>query len=73
MRAQEQGTVFDVLADVVLLYRRHEQNMTRDAAGLASDLTKVLKASIDRRRKLPGAETASLDEIYYIHPGQLRI
>jgi hypothetical protein len=47
--------------------------MTRDAAGLASDLTKVLKASIDRRRKLPGAETASLDEIYYIHPGQLRI
>jgi len=73
MRAQEHGTVFDVLAGVVLLYRRHEQNMTLDAAGLASDLTKVLKASIDRRRRLPGAETASLDDIYYIRPGQLRI
>jgi hypothetical protein len=73
MRAQEQGTVFDLLADVVLLYRRHEANITRDSAGLVSDLAKVLKASIDRRRNLPGSKAASLDEIYNIRPGRLRI
>ena len=73
MRAQEHGTVFDVLAKVVLLYRRHEENMTRNAAGVASNLTKVLKASIDRRRTLPGAEAVPLDEMYYVRPGRLRI
>ena len=73
MRAQEHGTVFDVLADVVLLYRRHEKNMTRNAAGVAFSLTKVFKASIDRRRKLAGGEAAALDEIYYVRPGRFAV
>ncbi len=73
MRAQEHGVVFDILDEVVLLYRRHPNNMSRDRVKGALDLTKVLKASLDRRRKLPGRETASVDEIYYVRPGRLRM
>ena len=70
MRAQEHGTVFDVVDDVVLLYRRHDGNMSRDSAG-ASYLAQVLKASLDRRRRL-AAGPASLDDVYYVRPGRLR-
>ena len=70
MRAQEHGAVFDVVDDVVLLYRRHEGNMSRDSAG-AAYLAQVLKASLDRRRGR-AAGPASLDEVYYVRPGRLR-
>ena len=71
MRAQEQETVFDVLDQVVLLYRRHEGNMSRDRAG-AAYLAQVLKASLDRRRSLAGGRPSPLDEVYYVRPGRLR-
>ena len=71
MRAQEQGTVFDVLDEAVLLYRRHEANMSRDSAG-AVYLAQVLKASLDRRRSLATSATSPLDEVYYVRPGRLR-
>ncbi len=74
MRAQECRMTFEVLERVVLLYRRHEHNMSRDAAKVSHHLTRVMKRSLDRRRTLPGSGDAAvpLDEIYYVRPGRLR-
>jgi glycosyltransferase involved in cell wall biosynthesis len=74
MRAQECRTAFEMLDRVVLLYRRHEHNMSRDAAKVSLHLTRVMKGSLDRRRKIRGTGSAGvpLDEIYYVRPGRLR-
>ena len=73
MRAQEAGVSFEMLRDVVLHYRRHDANMSLDGAATALALAKVLKASLDRRRALPGSEKRSLDEVYYVRPGRMRV
>jgi glycosyltransferase involved in cell wall biosynthesis len=52
MRARESGASIDVLDAVVLLYRRHERNLTQDRSSSHRDLAHALKKSLDRRRRL---------------------
>jgi len=73
MRAQELGVAFEIVRDVVLFYRRHDTNMSLDHAATGAYLAKVLKASLDRRRELPAGAARSLDEVYYVRPGRLRV
>jgi GT2 family glycosyltransferase len=73
MRAQELEVPFELLSDVVLHYRRHDTNMSLDHTGLATDLARVLKASLDRRRRLPDRANRAIEDIYYVRPGRLRI
>jgi len=51
MRAREAGVSIDVLDTVVLLYRRHGSNLTRDRHASHRDLAFALKQSLDRRRR----------------------
>ncbi len=50
MRAREARVVMKVLQEVVLFYRRHERNLTRDRNASHRDLALALKRSLDRRR-----------------------
>lgn len=57
LRATEQGTVMDVLPEVLVYRRLHQANLTRSEASANREwLTRVFKASLDRRR---GTTTAS--------------
>ena len=40
-----------VIEDIVLLYRRHDQNMTRDIEAGLEGLMRTVKQSLDRRRR----------------------
>ena len=51
MRAREQGIPMLILEQVTLLYRLHQQNMTHRKNLHDLSLMKVLKNSLDRRRK----------------------
>jgi len=73
LRAQEHGVSFEMLSEVVLLYRRHDANMSRDVTATGVCLAKVLKASLDRRRQLPERGAKSLDEFYYVRPARMRV
>lgn len=73
MRAQEIETPFEVVRDVVLHYRRHDANMSLDHGATAFDLARVLKASLDRRRRLPDRATRPVEDVYYVRPGRLRV
>ena len=54
MRAREAGIAIHVVPDVVLLYRRHDQNLTQDRDVSHSDFARALKKSLDRRRLTTG-------------------
>jgi glycosyltransferase involved in cell wall biosynthesis len=51
LRAREERVSMIILEQVTLLYRLHEGNMTRDRTFHELQLAKVLKKSLDRRRK----------------------
>lgn len=51
MRAREQGISIALLDHVALFYRLHESNMTHGRSPQALNVLKVLKMSLDRRRK----------------------
>jgi len=51
MRAREAGIKLMLRQEVVLYYRRHQNNMTNVSHFNDLDLIKVLKLSIDRRKK----------------------
>ena len=51
MRAREMGLVVATHRETVLHYRRHGGNMTNDAAAGNRDFARMLKASLDRRRR----------------------
>ena len=55
LRARENGLAMRILRTTTLLYRLHDQNMTRDRDSPDRLLTHVLKRSIDRRRTSQGA------------------
>ncbi len=50
LRARESGAALQVINDVVLFYRRHNDNLTRDRESSHRDLAHALKRSLDRRR-----------------------
>src|SRR5579872_1776903 len=55
LRARENGLAMRILRATTLLYRLHDQNMTRDRESPDRLLTHVLKRSLDRRRRGEGA------------------
>lgn len=56
-RAKEQGVHMLSTDDVMLLYRHHDTNYTRDQALVKSTLLKAIKYSLDRRRSDAGVRT----------------
>lgn len=58
MRAREGGAAIITIDAVTLLYRQHEQNMTRGKSTSELNVLKALKRSLDRRRERTGSATA---------------
>ena len=58
MRAREAGAAIKTIDAVTLLYRQHEQNMTRGKSTSELNVLKALKKSLDRRRERTGAAAA---------------
>ncbi|GAB4011986.1 glycosyltransferase family A protein [Spirosoma migulaei] len=56
-RAKEQGVHIQTTDDVMLLYRHHDTNYTRDQDLVKSTLLKAIKYSLDRRRSDAGVRT----------------
>ena len=50
LRCREQNVAIATIDDVVLLYRRHERNMTRDVVAGREALMRTVRQSLDRRR-----------------------
>jgi glycosyltransferase involved in cell wall biosynthesis len=58
MRARESGAAIVTIDAVSLLYRQHEQNMTRGKSTSELNVLKALKKSLDRRRARTGSASA---------------
>jgi len=58
MRAREGGATIVTIDAVTLLYRQHEQNMTRGKSTSELNVLKALKRSLDRRRERTGVASA---------------
>jgi glycosyltransferase involved in cell wall biosynthesis len=58
MRAREGGSIIVTIDAVTLLYRQHEQNMTRGKSTSELNVLKALKRSLDRRREQSGVAAA---------------
>lgn len=61
MRAREGGAAIVTVDAVTLLYRQHEQNMTRGKSTSDLNVLKALKKSLDRRRERTGSASALPD------------
>lgn len=55
MRVREAGVKIKIHPEVVLLYRRHEQNLTRRLFGDPTGMLPLLRQSLQRRRQNPAA------------------
>jgi glycosyltransferase involved in cell wall biosynthesis len=62
MRAREQAVVVVVHPDVMLLYRRHGDNMSNDTPRSRAALLRTVRRSIGRRRA-PGGNAAALPDL----------
>ena len=58
MRAREAGARIVTIDAITLLYRQHEQNMTRGKSTSELNVLKALKRSLDRRREGTGVAAA---------------
>ena len=58
MRAREAGIAITTIDAVTLLYRQHEENMTRGKSASELNILKTLKRSLDRRRERTGFASA---------------
>jgi glycosyltransferase involved in cell wall biosynthesis len=58
MRAREGSAAIVTIDAVTLLYRQHEQNMTRGKTTSELNVLKALKKSLDRRREQTGSASA---------------
>jgi glycosyltransferase involved in cell wall biosynthesis len=58
MRAREAGAAITTIDAVTLLYRQHEENMTRGKSTSELNVLKALKRSLDRRRERTGVAAA---------------
>jgi hypothetical protein len=51
-RASEAGVSMFIIPETLLMRRMHDTNMIRDVEGNRADMMRLLKASIDRKRKV---------------------
>lgn len=58
MRAREAGSEIVTLDAITLLYRQHDENMTRGKSTSELNVLKALKRSLDRRRERSGVAAA---------------
>lgn len=58
LRAREAGAEIKTIDAVTLLYRQHDQNMTRGKSTSELNVLKALKRSLDRRREHSGVASA---------------
>jgi glycosyltransferase involved in cell wall biosynthesis len=58
MRAREAGAAIVTIDAVTLLYRQHEENMTRGKSTSELNVLKALKRSLDRRREQTGVASS---------------
>ena len=58
MRAREAGAAIVTIDAVTLLYRQHEENMTRGKSTSELNVLKALKRSLDRRREGSGVASS---------------
>lgn len=63
MRAREKGITMITHPEVVLLYRRHDQNMTNETDLGNLHFTRMLKQSLDRRRRQNRGDAKSLPNL----------
>lgn len=63
LRAREQGIYITIIDKVTLYYRLHEQNMTRTKNTNGFQLAKVLKKSLDRRRRQNSGQVQLLPKL----------
>jgi glycosyltransferase involved in cell wall biosynthesis len=62
LRAAEHGAIMDMLPDVLVRRRLHDANRSRHLAANSRDaFVRILKASLDRRRRLHGGAPRSYD------------
>lgn len=65
LRAVESNIPYVVIDEITLNYRLHDSNMSKDAAESQRHYLKVLKLSIDRRRKQKGGKVPDLPSIFH--------
>jgi glycosyltransferase involved in cell wall biosynthesis len=58
MRAREGGAAIKTVEAVTLIYRQHDENMTRGKSASELNVLKALKRSLDRRRERTGHASA---------------
>ena len=64
LRASEQGAVIELLSDVLVYRRMHERNMSMEpgcrqmTSAMQNAILRVVKASLDRRRKNESASVS---------------
>jgi glycosyltransferase involved in cell wall biosynthesis len=63
LRAKEKGVSISILTEIVLIRRIHSDNMTDGADWKEVNILKVLKKSIDRRRKENQGEVRELPKL----------
>ncbi len=51
LRAAEAGAVMEILSDVLVYRRLHRENFSRDVSRSLEDHLRIIKASLDRRRR----------------------
>ncbi|MGB3691969.1 MAG: hypothetical protein WA999_04540, partial [Spirulinaceae cyanobacterium] len=70
MRAWEDKVSMVVLEEVMLFYRKHNSNMTNGRDIKTVDFLKVLKKSLDRRRKNANSEAPQLSDLFKMYKSQ---
>ena len=71
-RAQEVRINFQLVEQVVLLHRRHDQNIS-DKPDKVVDLAMVMRASLKRRRQISSSQAIAIEDIYYVKPDSIQV
>ncbi len=61
LRAKDAGIASGILSEVLLLKRVHGDNLTHRQEAMRSELMKSFKASVDRRKAAPAAQTVQME------------
>ncbi len=72
-RIQEQGARIFCVDEITSLHREHPNNLSGDSVNGMADFTKVMQASLVRRRKLSKLSDKSPNDFYYIRPETMKL
>jgi glycosyltransferase involved in cell wall biosynthesis len=72
-RIQEQGAQILSINEVISLHREHSNNLSGDTVNGMADFTKVMRASLVRRRKLSKLVNKAPNDFYYVRPDILKV